>query len=286
MTAVVPARNEADILPACLPTLLSQDYQGQFAVIVVDDDSADDTAKVATELGAAVISARPTPPGWAGKVWAMAEGAPRRRRGYRLHPVHRRRHRLCARHARQAGGCGSRRRVRAGVPDGAAAHRQPAGEAPRPGLRLLLRAAVPVPARQPAALADRGRSRRLHAGPRQRPGGGRRPGPDPRRADRRRRARQAAEAGGRALLARSHHRRTEPAALRPARRYLGHGRPQRLYPAALLARADCRGSARAGLAVPAAAGRGDRRGSSCSRRARQLALARPGSPPLAWRAGS
>ncbi len=75
VTAVVPARNEADILPACLPTLLSQDYQGQFAVIVVDDDSADDTAKVATELGAAVISARPTPPGWAGKVWAMAEGA-------------------------------------------------------------------------------------------------------------------------------------------------------------------------------------------------------------------
>ena len=47
VTAVVPARNEADILPACLPTLLSQDYQGRFAVIVVDDDSADDTAKVA-----------------------------------------------------------------------------------------------------------------------------------------------------------------------------------------------------------------------------------------------
>jgi len=75
VTAVVPARNEADILPACLPTLLRQDYQGRFSVIVVDDDSADDTAKVATELGAAVISARPTPPGWAGKVWAMAEGA-------------------------------------------------------------------------------------------------------------------------------------------------------------------------------------------------------------------
>ncbi len=82
LTAVVPARNEADILPACLPTLLRQDYQGRFSVIVVDDDSADDTAKVATELGAAfpnreltVISARPTPPGWTGKVWAMAEGA-------------------------------------------------------------------------------------------------------------------------------------------------------------------------------------------------------------------
>jgi hopene-associated glycosyltransferase HpnB len=82
VTAVVPARNEADILPACLPTLLSQDYQGQLSVIVVDDDSTDDTAKVAVELGAAVpdreltvVTARPTPPGWAGKVWAMAEGA-------------------------------------------------------------------------------------------------------------------------------------------------------------------------------------------------------------------
>ena len=100
VTAVVPARNEADILPACLPTLLSQDYQGRFSVIVVDDDSADDTAKVAAELGAAVVSARPTPPGWAGKVWAMAEGAQAVERGYRLHPVHRRRHRLRARHAR------------------------------------------------------------------------------------------------------------------------------------------------------------------------------------------
>jgi hopene-associated glycosyltransferase HpnB len=75
VTAVVPARNEADILPACLPTLLSQDYQGRFSVIVVDDDSTDDTAKIASELGAAaVIGARPTPPGWAGKVWAMSEG--------------------------------------------------------------------------------------------------------------------------------------------------------------------------------------------------------------------
>jgi hopene-associated glycosyltransferase HpnB len=74
VTAIVPARNEADILPACLPTLLDQDYQGRLSVIVVDDDSTDDTAKIAAELGATVVSAGPTPPGWAGKVWAMAEG--------------------------------------------------------------------------------------------------------------------------------------------------------------------------------------------------------------------
>jgi hopene-associated glycosyltransferase HpnB len=82
VTAVIPARNEADILPACLPGLLGQEYDGRFSVIVVDDDSTDDTAKVAAELGAAaadreltVVSARPAPPRWAGKVWAMSEGA-------------------------------------------------------------------------------------------------------------------------------------------------------------------------------------------------------------------
>ncbi len=80
ITAVIPARNEADILPACLPTLLSQKYAGRLAVVLVDDDSSDDTAKVAAGLGAdhhrelLVVSARPTPAGWAGKVWAMSEG--------------------------------------------------------------------------------------------------------------------------------------------------------------------------------------------------------------------
>jgi hopene-associated glycosyltransferase HpnB len=82
VTAVIPARNEADMLPACLPGLLGQDYRGRLEVIVVDDDSGDGTAKAAAELGGApgcheltVVSARPTPPGWAGKVWAMSEGA-------------------------------------------------------------------------------------------------------------------------------------------------------------------------------------------------------------------
>jgi hopene-associated glycosyltransferase HpnB len=80
VTAVIPARNEAEILPACLPSLLGQEYGGRLAVVLVDDDSSDDTAKVAATLGAdhgrqlAVVSARPTPPGWAGKVWAMSEG--------------------------------------------------------------------------------------------------------------------------------------------------------------------------------------------------------------------
>jgi hopene-associated glycosyltransferase HpnB len=95
VTAVIPARNEADILPASLPTLLSQDYGGRLSVIVVDDDSADGTGTTARKLAAdagwtvlaaggappagadrvlAVIAASERPDGWAGKVWAMSEG--------------------------------------------------------------------------------------------------------------------------------------------------------------------------------------------------------------------
>jgi cellulose synthase/poly-beta-1,6-N-acetylglucosamine synthase-like glycosyltransferase len=79
VTAVVPARDEAAILPETLPTLLAQDYPGEFSVVLVDDSSTDGTGAVATALGAGrrlrVIAGSPPPDGWAGKVWAMAQGA-------------------------------------------------------------------------------------------------------------------------------------------------------------------------------------------------------------------
>jgi hopene-associated glycosyltransferase HpnB len=84
VTAVVPARNEAAVLPATLPSLLAQDYPGRFRVILVDDDSDDGTAQVAEKLAAAsaqpavdllrLVPAGPRPDGWAGKVWAMNSG--------------------------------------------------------------------------------------------------------------------------------------------------------------------------------------------------------------------
>ena len=95
ITAVIPARNEADILPSCLPSLLTQEYDGLFSVVLVDDDSTDDTAKTAAAIGAeagwqttlhpaergptadrelVIVRALPTPAGWAGKVWAMSAG--------------------------------------------------------------------------------------------------------------------------------------------------------------------------------------------------------------------
>jgi hopene-associated glycosyltransferase HpnB len=82
VVAVVPARDEAEILPVTLPTLLSQDYVGGYEVVLVDDASSDGTGELAAELAAAadrprrltVLRGDGPPPGWAGKVAAMDRG--------------------------------------------------------------------------------------------------------------------------------------------------------------------------------------------------------------------
>ena len=67
---MVPARNEAENLPNLLPPLI---YAG-VKVTVFDDDSSDDTASIARELGATVISSPgPLPEGWTGKTRACHE---------------------------------------------------------------------------------------------------------------------------------------------------------------------------------------------------------------------
>src|SRR5580700_1827754 len=53
VVAVVPARDEAAILPRTLPSLLAQEYPGEFTVLLVDDGSTDGTAEVAAALGRA-----------------------------------------------------------------------------------------------------------------------------------------------------------------------------------------------------------------------------------------
>jgi hopene-associated glycosyltransferase HpnB len=52
VTAVIPARDESEILPSTLPSVLAQRYPGVFSVILVDDASADGTGQVATRLAA------------------------------------------------------------------------------------------------------------------------------------------------------------------------------------------------------------------------------------------
>lgn len=80
--AIVPARNECDVIAAALEGLLLQDYPGRFHVVLVDDHSSDGTAEVAAaaarrlarEPHLTIVHARESPPGWMGKVWAQSEG--------------------------------------------------------------------------------------------------------------------------------------------------------------------------------------------------------------------
>ena len=82
VVAVIPARDEAEGVGETVTLLLSQDYPGRFTLVLVDDHSADGTADVARQAAAAlgqadrltVISGRPLPQGWTGKVWAMEQG--------------------------------------------------------------------------------------------------------------------------------------------------------------------------------------------------------------------
>jgi len=82
VTAVIPARDEAETVAETVASLLRQDYPGRFDVVVVDDQSRDATAGVARQaaqaLGASdrltVLSGRPLPAGWTGKLWAQAQG--------------------------------------------------------------------------------------------------------------------------------------------------------------------------------------------------------------------
>jgi hopene-associated glycosyltransferase HpnB len=82
VTAVIPARDEADCVGHTVASLLQQDYPGDFKVILVDDHSRDGTAQVAQGVAAAagaatrltVVPGRPLPAGWTGKLWAQQQG--------------------------------------------------------------------------------------------------------------------------------------------------------------------------------------------------------------------
>jgi hypothetical protein len=73
VSVVVPARNEERMLPTLLASL---DGLPVHEVVVVDDDSSDQTSAVAVADGArVVVAARARPDGWTGKAWACHTGA-------------------------------------------------------------------------------------------------------------------------------------------------------------------------------------------------------------------
>ncbi len=87
VVAIVPARDEAEVIGETLGSVLAQDYPGPFRVVLVDDHSSDGTAEIAAATAEAmaqgdclsIVKARALPPGWAGKLWALSEGLGRAR---------------------------------------------------------------------------------------------------------------------------------------------------------------------------------------------------------------
>jgi len=83
VTVVVPARDEAAVIGATLPSLQRQDYAGALRIVLVDDASTDGTGTIARQIAQAqpqqldVLDGKPRPPGWSGKLWAVAQGIAR-----------------------------------------------------------------------------------------------------------------------------------------------------------------------------------------------------------------
>jgi chlorobactene glucosyltransferase len=79
VSIVVPARNEAENISACLATLLASAYENR-EIIVVDDGSVDGTADIARILEERsdgtlrLVDGEPLPAGWLGKCWACWQG--------------------------------------------------------------------------------------------------------------------------------------------------------------------------------------------------------------------
>jgi chlorobactene glucosyltransferase len=80
LTVVVPARDEAQNIGACLDALLKQEYSSdKLQIILADDGSTDGTAEIARKIAAThpqlrVLDAGPLPRGWDGKPHALAQG--------------------------------------------------------------------------------------------------------------------------------------------------------------------------------------------------------------------
>src|SRR5260370_18437595 len=85
VSVLVPARNEAPRIRACLESLIAQNYLS-LEIVVLDDESQDATTEIARSLGFStdpgsnrrLLTGEPLPPGWTGKSWAchqLADGA-------------------------------------------------------------------------------------------------------------------------------------------------------------------------------------------------------------------
>jgi hopene-associated glycosyltransferase HpnB len=81
VVAVIPARNEEPYIGDAVRSLLTQRLP-PVQVVLVDDGSTDGTAGAAAEAARAlgrpdqltILTGKPLPPGWTGKLWAVSQG--------------------------------------------------------------------------------------------------------------------------------------------------------------------------------------------------------------------
>jgi hopene-associated glycosyltransferase HpnB len=82
VVAIIPARNEIQVIGIAVRSLLRQDFAGSLHVVVVDDASSDGTAAAAEQAAAdasaserlTLLRAAALPAGWSGKLWAVSQG--------------------------------------------------------------------------------------------------------------------------------------------------------------------------------------------------------------------
>ena len=79
VAAIIPARDEAETIGPVIASHLASRYPGELTVILVDDQSSDDTAELAQKAADGdprfhLVAAPPLANGWTGKVWTMRHG--------------------------------------------------------------------------------------------------------------------------------------------------------------------------------------------------------------------
>lgn len=74
LSVIIPSRNEEKNIPRLLESLYAQTRRPD-EIIVIDDQSDDDTAKVAVNMGARLMKITNKPKGWTGKTWACWRAA-------------------------------------------------------------------------------------------------------------------------------------------------------------------------------------------------------------------
>jgi hopene-associated glycosyltransferase HpnB len=79
VAVIIPARDEAAMLPQSLGSILAQDYP-KLSIVLVDDNSSDGTAAAARQIAAkagrdaVILQCQLLPAVWTGKLWALHQG--------------------------------------------------------------------------------------------------------------------------------------------------------------------------------------------------------------------